>query len=273
MSKAKEYISLIAIVIFFFPCSVACAQTTDTASLSDRRISDLMSAIENNTVYMESYTLYSDLPDGKGPEMQYDCISFVNGWPESIMNDMEGCFPDVRPLCGIYYDWKTALNDIIPITLFAFQESGNMILAGVQYRNGEWLSEIISNSFFDTEDQFAIAMMPQLRMDESISSFAPAVIHNTEWFDFMPTPQGFIMSRYERILEDNEYFGGKTHYIINVYQTAYGWDFESYYFQEGKQFEIGTYELEADAFAFSSMNMATFPRSPEEIIAMQEPNG
>ena len=244
------------------------AQAADPGFSNDRLIGDMLAAAENETAFTQEYTLFSDLPDGRGPDMRYDSISFTNAWPEAIREDMEACFGTVQPICGVYYLWHH-LAGSIRIVFFAYQEADRTVLAGAEQRGDAWKPEIISDSFLPPAYPFTIGMMPELRMDESVLCFSPAVIHGSEWFDFMPTAWGFQLDRYETILDAR----GNLRLIINAFPSVSGWSFESYYLQDGEQFDIATYEADADSFDPKTISAIDFPKTPEELLELTGPNG
>lgn len=142
----------------------------------------ILSAVEEKSAYMESYFLTT-----AGQVMQYDCISFANSWPELILSDMEKCFQSIHPVCGLYCLWHPVAGESLAYVFVAGRSNDTVSLWGAQYRNGEWISELISESFFRPEESFAIVLHPQLRMDGSISSYSPSVFYPGEWFVFQPS--------------------------------------------------------------------------------------
>ena len=235
-------------------------------------INPLLSAVENDSVSLESYTLVTD-----DQRMQYDCISFTNSWPEFIMPDMEKCFQTAFPICGLYCLWRPAAGESLAYIFVACRSDDTLSLLGAQYRDGKWTSETIADTFFRPDELFAIAMHPGRNMDGDIAYYHPAVIYPGERFVFVPTTyNGFEFQYYERDLkESDEIFNElneSVHLMIEMNTTALSRQFVVSSVNNGIRSEIyrGNIAGEFDAEHISSL---TFPTTLEEVMYLCEPNG
>ena len=228
----------------------------------------LLSAVAEKSSYMKGYSLATD-----NQVMQYDCISFANSWPEPILPDMEKCFQSIHPICGLYCLWQPIAGESLAYVFVAGRSNDTVSLWGAQYRNGEWISRVISESFFRPEESFAIVLHPQLRMDGSISSYSPSVFYPGEWFVFQPSFFEFDFQYYEREKKPIDEFNEDVHMLIESNDTP----------AVGRQFIVSTVNNGirtlcysgsiADEFNIEQISAITFPTTLEEVMSLCEPNG
>ena len=224
-------------------------------------------AAEESLMDTSGYSLTSG-----NQKQAYDCVSFVNAWPESIRDEMIECFQTERVISGVYCIWHPFWGDDVLHVLAAIVKEDSILLVGA-IRKDQWLPEVISDGFFEGAEEITIGMVPcRLRLSE-IDSYFPAVICGTEWFCFKPVSDRIMFDHYERDKGENDDVSGELGVSVEIRPASDGSEMALYrYITEsgGRVIWSGTLNKLYD---WDHLNIDTYPKTLRDLQELCMPNG
>ncbi len=202
----------------------------------------------------------------------YDCISFMNIWPESIRDDMIECFQTERVISGVYCVYHPFWGDAMPYVLAAVIKEDTVLLVGA-VRKERWLPKVISDCFFEEAEEIMIGMVPyRLRLSD-IDSYHPTVIFGTEWFCFNMESGRIMFDRYERDKTESDDVYGELRVSIEIRPASDGSDMALYrYITESGGGVIWSGTLK-ESYDWDHLNPETYPKTLQELQELCVPNG
>ena len=211
------------------------------------------------------------------PGMRYDCVFFRNAWPEDILTAMTECFPDDAPIRGVYYIWRTITGAEIPIVFASCGSGDRMKLTGAWYFEDQWNSQVISDRFFRSEQEFDIVMKQEYTMAGLVKAYLPAVAYDGEWFAFYPGKSGFTFANYERERGWAVDCPEGAHMVAEIWNTVLNGTPERVFVVYSSLIGHGKTEIWRgtilQSFDTEMLDTSVFPVTLEDIMACCEPSG